>query len=83
MKTSQKIYLTIDQNENSIKEFIFQVSNKERIVLTKNIDNQFFDQKVVLTKLKKKINYNENTILRSLYKSATEKKIPPNIAKTS
>ena len=54
LKANQKIFLTIDQNENSIKEFIFQVSNKERIVLTKNLDNQVFDQKVILTKLKKK-----------------------------
>ena len=79
LKTNQKILLTIDQNENSIKEFIFQISNKERIVLTKNLESQVFDQKVILTKLKKKINYKENIILQSLYKSATEKKIPPNI----
>ncbi len=79
LKTNQKIFLTIDQSENSIKEFIFQVSNKERIVLTKNYNNQVFDQKVILTKLKKKISYSENVILQSLYKSASEKKIPPNI----
>ena len=79
LKTNQKIFLTIDQNEGTIKEFIFQVSNKERIVLTKNIDNHAFDQKIILTKLKKKITYNENFILQSLYKSASEKKIPPNI----
>ena len=54
LKKNQKILLIIDQNENSIKEFIFQVSNKERIVLTKNLDDQVFDQKVILTKLKKK-----------------------------
>ena len=79
LKTNQKILLTIDQSENSIKEFIFQVSNKERIVLTKNLKNEVFDQKVILTKLKKRINYSENIILQSLYKSASEKKIPPNI----
>ncbi len=79
LKTNQKILLTIDQSENSIKEFIFQVSNKERIVLTKNLNNQVFDQKVILTKLKKHISYNENIILQSLYKSASEKEIPANI----
>ena len=79
LKTNQKIFLTIDQSENSVKEFIFQITNKERIVLTKNLTNQVFDQKVVLTKLKKKISYNENIISQSLYKSASEKKIPPNI----
>ena len=79
LRTNQKILLTVDQSENSIKEFIFQVSNKERIVLTKNSNSQVFDQKVILTKLKKYINYNENIILQSLYKSASEKKIPANI----
>ncbi len=54
LKTNQKIFLTIDQSENSVKEFIFQISNKEKIVLTKNFGNQIFDQKVILTKLKKK-----------------------------
>ena len=79
LKTNQKIFLTIDQSENSIKEFIFQVSNKERIVITKNYNDQVFDQRVILTKLKKKIYYSENIILQSLYKSASEKKIPPNV----
>ncbi len=79
LKTNQKIFLTIDQSENSIREFIFQVSKKERIVLTKNLNNEIFDQKVVLTKLKKKILYSENIILQSLYKSALEQKIPANI----
>jgi len=79
LKTNQKIFLTIDQSENTIKEFIFQVSNKERIVLTKNLDNQVFDQKIILTTLKKRIIYNENVILQSLYKSASGKKVPPNI----
>ena len=79
LKTNQKIFLTIDQSENSIKEFIFQVSNKERVVLTKNLNNQIFDRKVVLTKLKRKISYSENIIIQSLYKSASEKKIPPNV----
>ncbi len=79
LKTNQKIFLTIDQSENTIKEFIFQVSNKERIVLTKNLNNQVFDKKVILTKLKKQVNYNENIILQSLYKSASEKNIPASI----
>ncbi|WP_440924502.1 peptidoglycan DD-metalloendopeptidase family protein [Candidatus Pelagibacter sp.] len=79
LKTNQKINLTIDQSKNSIKEFIFQISNKERIVLTQDIKNKIFNEKVILTKLKKKINYNENVILQSLYKSAYEKGIPVNI----
>ena len=78
LNTNQKIHLTIDQSNNSIKSFIFQISNKERVLLTKNFENNDFDKKIVLTKLKKKIKYGENIILQSLYKSASSKKIPAN-----
>ena len=79
LQTNQKINLTIDQSKNSIKEFIFQISNKERIVLTQDLKSKIFNEKVILTKLKKQINYNENVILQSLYKSALEKEIPASI----
>ena len=79
LKANQKINLTIDQSKNSIKEFIFQISNKERIVLTQDLENKIFNERVILTKLKKHIHYNENIILQSLYKSALEKEIPAGI----
>ena len=60
LNTNQKIHFTIDQTDNSIKEFIFQISNKERIILTQDINNKNFSQEIVLTKLEKKIVYNEN-----------------------
>ena len=78
LNTSQKIYLTIDQSNNSIKNFVFQISNKERIHLTRNDQEDKFEQKILLTKLYKKIVYQENIILKSLYKSATDKQIPIN-----
>jgi len=76
LNTNQKIHLTIDQSNNKIKEFIFQVSNKERILLTRNEEEDNFNQEILLTKLDKKILYRENIILQSLYKSAISKKIP-------
>jgi len=78
LKTDQKIHFVIDQSKDSIKEFIFQISNKERILLTRNLENNNFNQKIVLTELNKKVIYTENIILQSLYRSATEKKIPAN-----
>ena len=78
LNTNQKIYLTIDQSNNQIKNFIFQISNKERILLKRNEDKNNFSQEIILTKLDKKIIYQENTILQSLYRSAIEKKIPAN-----
>ena len=77
LNVNQRIYLTIDTSNNKIKKFIFQISNKERILLyrTEDID---FNQKIISTKLDKEIIYEENIILQSLYKSASDKKIPAN-----
>jgi len=79
LNTEQKIHLTIDQTNNTVIKFLFQISNKERIILTQDSQKKSFDQKVVLTKLKKEIVYKENIILQSLYKSAINKKIPANV----
>ena len=76
---NQKFYFTIDQTNYLVKEFIFQVSKTEKIYLTRNKLEDKFSQKIVVTKLKKSVVYSENIILDSLYKSASEKKIPANI----
>tara|TARA_B100000003_G_scaffold182156_1_gene174452 strand:- start:113 stop:1405 length:1293 start_codon:yes stop_codon:yes gene_type:complete len=79
LNTSQKIQFIINQKNNIIKEFIFQISSTEKVYLTRDLKTEKFNQKILLTKLNKKIIYNENIILDSLYRSATKKKIPPNI----
>ncbi len=79
LNTGQKFQFTIDQTTYLIKEFIFKVSNTEKIYLTRQKESDQFDQKIVVTKLKKDIVYNESVILESLYKSATSQKIPANI----
>ena len=79
LNTDHKIYFVIDQSNSLIKEFTFQISNKEKIYLSKNIGTNKFDQKTLVTKLRKNISYKENIIMNSLYKSATEKKIPANL----
>ena len=78
LNTEQKIKFTIDQSNNLVKEFIFQISNTEKIYLSRDTDTDGFSQKILLTKLKKKIAYKENIILQSLYKSAVEQNIPIN-----
>ena len=79
LNIDQKFQFTIDQSSSLIKEFIFQVSNTEKIFLTREKETNKFDQKIVVTKLNKDIVYSESIILDSLYKSATNKKIPANI----
>ena len=76
LNTDQKISFTIDQTNNQIKEFIFQISTTKKIFLTKNLKATEFDQKIVATKLNKDIIYKENIIQQSLYRSAINKKIP-------
>ncbi len=79
MNTSQKIQFTLDQSNNLIKDFIFQLSTTEKIYLKRNYKTESFDSKLLVVKLKKDLIYKENIILNSLYKSASEEKIPANI----
>jgi len=79
LNINQKFSFTIDQTSSSVKEFIFQVSNTEKIYLTRKNETDKFDQKILVTKLNKIIVYDESIILESLYKSATSQKIPASI----
>ena len=79
LNTGQKIQFTLDQSNNFVKEFIFHVSNTEKIYLKKNLKTHEFNQNIVLTKLNKRVLFKENMIMQSLYKSATDQKIPANI----
>jgi murein DD-endopeptidase MepM/ murein hydrolase activator NlpD len=79
LNTGQKIQFTVDQSNNFVKEFIFHVSNTEKIYLKKNLKTHEFNQNIVLTKLNKRVLFKENIIMQSLYKSATDQKIPANI----
>ena len=78
LNTKQKIKIRLDQTNNKIKDFIFQISNTEKIYLSKENYNAKFNQEIITLKLNKKIIYRENTILQSLYKSAIEQNIPAN-----
>ena len=79
LKTNQQIQFIIDQKNNLVKEFIFKISNTEKIYLTRDLKTNNFSQKILITSLNKNILYKENLILESLYKSAVQQKIPANI----
>jgi murein DD-endopeptidase MepM/ murein hydrolase activator NlpD len=78
LDTNQKIEIILDKTNNKITEFIFQISNTEKIYLSKNSDETIFNEKILSIKLDKKIIYKENIILQSLYKAAIDQNIPPN-----
>ena len=44
LSTNQKIQFTVDQSNNFVKDFIFQLSNTEKIYLTRNIKEDKFQQ---------------------------------------
>jgi murein DD-endopeptidase MepM/ murein hydrolase activator NlpD len=78
LNTKQSIILNIDLTNNTIKEFIFQINNKEKIYLKRNDKDAKFNQEIISIKLNKEIIYKENIINQSLYKSAVSQKIPAN-----
>ena len=78
LNTSQKIHIILDKTNNKIKEFVFQISNTEKIYLSKNSEDLEFNEKILSIKLDKKIIYKESIILQSLYKAAIDQDIPPN-----
>ena len=79
LNTKQIIQFNLDKSNNKIEEFIFQISNTQKISLKRNIENDTFSEEILSIKLNKKIVFKENVILQSLYKAASEEKIPANI----
>ena len=79
LNTKQIIQFNLDKSNNKIEEFIFQISNTQKISLKRNIENDTFSEEILSIKLNKKIVFKENVILQSLYKAASDEKIPANI----
>ena len=80
LKTNLKINFTIDQLKNKkIVSFIFPVSRTEKIRLTRNLGTGLFQKKKIITNLNKKIYFKEGKIIQSLYKTAIDLDVQPNI----
>ena len=79
LNTKQIIEFSLDKTNNQINEFTFQISNKQKIFLVRDNSSNTFNDEIISIKLNKKVVYKENLILQSLYKAATDEKIPANI----
>ena len=80
LKTNLNIKLTIDQSNNKkINSFLFPVSRTKKIQLTRNLETDVFEKKIIITNLIKKILYKEGKILQSLYKTAIDLNVQPNM----
>jgi len=80
LKTNQIIKFTVDVGDSKkIISFLYPVSRTKKIRIVRNLVNDNFDYQEIVTDLNKKIIYKEGKILQSLYKSAVNQKIQPNI----
>jgi len=80
LKVNLDINFTIDQSNNKrITSFLFPISRTEKIHLTKNLDTDLFKKKIIITNLNKKIIFKEGKITQSLYRTATDLNVQPNV----
>ena len=80
LKINLDIKFTIDQSNNrSITSFTFPITRIKKIQLTKNLDTDLFEKKIIIANLNKKIIFKEGKIKQSLYKTAMDLNVQPNI----
>jgi len=80
LKTNLDIKLTVDESNNKkIIFFEFPSSRTKKVQLTRNLETDLYEKKIIITNLNKKIIFKEGKILQSLYKTAIDLDIQPNI----
>ncbi len=80
LRLNQNIYFKIDQRNNpKILEFKVEVSKKKELYFLRSDDGKSFISKTIEKNLDKVIAYKEGKITSSLYNSAINLKIKPNI----
>ncbi len=80
LKTNLNIKFTVDQSNNKkITSFVLPVSRTKKIQLTRNFETDLFEKKTIITNLNRKIIFKEGKILQSLYKTAIDLNVKPNI----
>ena len=80
LKTNLDIKFIVDQsNDKKITFFLFPISRTKKIQLTRNINTNLFEKKTIITNLNKKILFKEGKITQSLYGTAINLNVQPNI----
>ena len=79
LKVNLIIKLTIDKTEEKVIEFIFLISRTKKIQLVRKSNKDLFEIKEIITNLNKKTVLKEGMISQSLYKSATDAGVKPNM----
>ena len=80
LKTNLIIKFTIDESNNKkITSFIFPLSRTKKIQLTRSLEKDTFKKKIIITNLNRKVIFKEEKIQQSLYKTAINLDIQPNM----
>ncbi len=80
LKKDQIIEFTLDlENSKKVVSLTYPISRTKKIKIVRNFVSDAFEYREIYTNLKKKILYKEAKIMSSLYKSATDLNIQPNI----
>ena len=80
LKANLNIKFTIDQSNNKrITSFLFPISRTKKIQLNRNLITNLLEKKIIITNLNKKIVFKEGKITQSLYKTAIDLKVQPNV----
>ncbi len=79
LRVNQLLSFTIDRSNNSVTKLIFPMNDVKKVELTRNVGTNEFTFKEILTNLRKKLVFKEGIIKQSLYKSAIDLNIKPNV----
>jgi murein DD-endopeptidase MepM/ murein hydrolase activator NlpD len=80
LKTNLNIkFIIVQSNNKKIISFLFPISRTKKIQLIRNLDTDLFEKKIIITSLNKKILFKEAKITQSLYKTAIDLDVQPNI----
>ena len=77
---NSNINLVIDQLENKrVVSLILPISRTKKFQLIRKLNTNLFEKKIIIKNLNKKIVFKEGKILQSLYKTAIDLNVQPNI----
>jgi murein DD-endopeptidase MepM/ murein hydrolase activator NlpD len=80
LKPNFDIQFVVDKlNNKKIISFTFPLSRTKKVLLSRNLDTDLFEKKIIIQNLNKKVIFKEGKILNSLYKTAIDLNIQPNV----
>ena len=79
LRVGQIIKFTVDRANNSIIKLVYPINDIKKIELTRNLGTNKFELNEILTNLKRSVIFKEGKIKQSLYKSAIDLNIQPNV----